>query len=121
MADAAKRYLEAHNMKFANKTQRVLTDERHDGNTNGRGGAPGHITCFNCGSLGHKAARCPKQLSRDGHPRRQDYQSRGSNPSYRHKAASVVTTDDSRERKRASMEQIAEFKRDGQRWSDTSG
>ncbi|KAK3767539.1 hypothetical protein RRG08_003971 [Elysia crispata] len=72
LADAAKRYLEAHNMKFANKAQRVLTDERHDENTNGRGGAPGHITCFKCGSLGHKAARCPRQLSRDGYPRRQD-------------------------------------------------
>ncbi|KAK3769211.1 hypothetical protein RRG08_005158 [Elysia crispata] len=42
LADAAKQYLEAHNM-----TQKVLTDERHDENTNGRGGAPGHITCFN--------------------------------------------------------------------------
>ena len=52
-------------MKFANKTQRVLTEKRHDENTNGKGGAPGHITCFNCGSLGHKAARCLKQLSRD--------------------------------------------------------
>ena len=101
-------------MKFATKTQRVVTDERHDENTNGRGGAPGHITCFNRGSLGPKAARCPETLSRDGYPRRQDYQSRGRNPSYRHTAASVVTTDGSLERKRASMEQIAEFRRDGQ-------
>ena len=27
----------------------------------GRGGAPAHITCFKCGSLGHKAARRPRQ------------------------------------------------------------
>ncbi|KAK3791299.1 hypothetical protein RRG08_012486 [Elysia crispata] len=94
-------------MNFATKTQRGLTDER-------RAAAPAHITCFNYGSQGHRTVHCPKQLSKNGYPRRQDYQSRGSNPSHRHKAALVVPTDGSCKRKRASMEQIAEFRRNGQ-------
>ena len=39
LADAAKRYLEAHNTKFAHKTQRAYVEERSEESSGGRGGA----------------------------------------------------------------------------------
>ena len=38
LADAAKRYLEAHNTKFAHKTQRAYVEERSEESSGGRGG-----------------------------------------------------------------------------------
>ncbi|RUS68982.1 hypothetical protein EGW08_023259 [Elysia chlorotica] len=65
LAGTAKRYLEAHNMKFAQKSLRSAGEEKQEDSLGGRGEVLTTITCFNCGSQGHKAARCPsKQLSK---------------------------------------------------------
>ena len=91
LADAAKRYLEAHNMKFAHKTQRAYVEERSDESSGGRGGASNQPICFACGSQGHRAARCPfRQPPRDGSFKRQEYPGKKSTPSPQHKAASIV-------------------------------
>ena len=81
LADAAKRYLEAHNMKFAHKTQRAYVEERSDESSGGRGGASNQPICFACGSQGHRAARCPfRQPPRDGNVKRQEYPGKNSTP-----------------------------------------
>ena len=91
LADAAKRYLEAHNTKFAHKTQRAYVEERSEESSGGRGGASNQLICFACGSQGHRAARCPfRQPPRDGNFKRQEYPGKKSTPSPQHKAASVV-------------------------------
>ena len=91
-------------MKFSTKTQRILTDERHDENSNGKGGAPGHITCFTWQRI--VLSSCQKMVTQGGKITKAE--------NLIHKAASVIKSDDSRERKRMRMEQIAEFMRDGQ-------
>ena len=50
LADAAKHYLEAHNTKFAHKTQRAYVEERSDESSGGRDGASNQPICFACGS-----------------------------------------------------------------------
>ena len=116
LADAAKRYLEAHNTKFAHKTQRACVEERSEESSGGRGGASNQPICFACGSQGHRAARCPfRQPPRDGSFKRQEYPGKKSTPSPQHKAASIVTpAEESSEKKHCSLEQIEEFRRDGQ-------
>ena len=114
LADAAKRYLEAHNTKFAHKTQRAYVEERSEESSGGRGGASNHPICFACGSQGHRAARCPfRQPPRDGNFKRQEYPGKKSTPSPQHKAASIVMrAEETSERKHCSLEQIEEFRRD---------
>ena len=116
LADAAKRYLEAHNTKFAHKTQRAYVEERSEESSGGRGGASNQPICFACGSQGHRAARCPfRKTPRDGNFKRQEYPGKKSTPSPQHKAASIVMpADETSERKHGSLEQIEEFRRDGQ-------
>ena len=116
LADAAKRYLEAHNTKFAHKTQRAYVEERSEESSGGRGGASNQPICFACGSQGHRAARCPfRQPPRDGNFKRQEYPGKKSTPSPQHKAASIVMpAEETSERKHCSLEQIEEFRRDGQ-------
>ena len=46
LADAAKRYLKAHNTKFAHKTQRAYVEERSEESSGGRGGASNQPICF---------------------------------------------------------------------------
>ena len=48
LADAAKRYLEAHNTKFAHKTQRSYVEERSEESSGERGGASNQPICFAC-------------------------------------------------------------------------
>ena len=116
LADAAKRYLEAHNTKFAHKTQRAYVEERSEESSGGRGGASNQPICFACGSQGHRAVRCPfRQPPRDGNFKRQEYPGKKSTPSPQHKAASIVMpAEETSERKHGSLEQIEEFRRDGQ-------
>ena len=118
LADAAKSYLEAHNTKFAHKTQRAYVEERSDESSGGRGGASNQPICFACacGSQGHRAARCPfRQPPRDGTVKKQTYPGKKSTPSPQHKTASIVMpAEESSERKHCSLEQIEEFRRDGQ-------
>ena len=116
LADAAKRYLEAHNTKFAHKTQRAYVEERSEESSGGRGGASNQPICFACGSQGHRAARCPfRQPPRDSNFKRQEYPGKKSAPSPQHKAASIVMpAEETSERKHCSLEQIEEFRRDGQ-------
>ena len=116
LADAAKRYLEAHNTKFAHKTQRAYVEERSEEISGGRGGASNQPICFACGSQGHRAARCPfRQSPRDGNVKRQKYPGKKSTSSPQHKAASIVMpAEETSERKHCSLEQIEEFRRDGQ-------
>ena len=116
LADAVKRYLEAHNTKFAHKTQRAYVEERSDESSGGRGGASNQPICFACGSQGQRAARCPfRQTPRDGNVKRQEYTGKKSTPSPQHKAASIVMpAEETSERKHCSLEQIEEFRRDGQ-------
>ena len=81
LADAAKRYLETHNTKFAHKTQRAYVEERSEESSGGRGGASNQPICFACGSQGHRAARCPfRQPRRDGNVKRQEYPGKKSTP-----------------------------------------
>ena len=116
LADAAKRYLEAYNTKFAHKTQRAYVEERSEESSGGRSGASNHPICFACGSQGHRAARCPfRQPPRDGNFKRQEYPGKKSTPSPQHKAASIVMpAEETSDRKHGSLEQIEEFRRDGQ-------
>ena len=116
LADAAKSYLEAHNTKFAHKTQIAYVEERSEESSGGRGGASNQPICFACGSQGHRAARCPfRQPPRDGNVKRQEYPGKKSTPSPQHKAASIVMpAEETSERKHCSLEQIEEFRRDGQ-------
>ena len=46
IADAARMHLEAHNTKFAHKTQRAYVEERSEKSTGGRGGASNQPICF---------------------------------------------------------------------------
>ena len=81
LADAAKRYLEAHNTKFAHKTERAYVKERSDVSSGGRGGASNQPICFACGSQGHRAARCPfRQPPRDGNVKRQEVSRQKEHP-----------------------------------------
>ena len=116
LADAAKRYREAHNTKFAHKTQRAYVEERSEESSGGRGGASNQPICFACGSQGHRAVRCPfRQPPRDGNFKRQEYPGKKRTSSPQHKTASIVMpAEETSERKHGSLERIEEFRRDGQ-------
>ena len=116
LADAAKRYLEAHNTKFAHRTQRSYVEERSEESWGGRGRALNQPICFAFGSQDHRAASCPfRQPPRDGNFKRQEYPGKKSAPSPQHKAASIVMpAEETSERKHGSLQQIEEFRRDGQ-------
>ena len=105
-------------MMFAHKTQRAYVEERSEESSGGRGGASNQPICFACGSQGHREARCPfRQPPRNGYFKRQEYPCKKSTPSPQpqHKPASIaMLADETSERKHGSLEQIEEFRRDGQ-------
>ena len=106
-----------HTTRSSRIRHRELTSRRDQRKAQvGRGGASNQPICFACGSQGHRAARCPfRQPPRDGNFKRQEYPGKKSTPSPQHKAASIVMpAEETSERKHCSLEQIEEFRRDGQ-------